>query len=74
MRASMTIAKLCQVGAEELAPEEYKAASELRARLTSAARVKQQLEAALRGLALAAGRQPDEAAEAVEAAIKEAAR
>ncbi|WIA08813.1 hypothetical protein OEZ85_008235 [Tetradesmus obliquus] len=63
-----------KVGAEELAPEEYKAASELRARLTSAARVKQQLEAALRGLALAAGRQPDEAAEAVEAAIKEAAR
>jgi hypothetical protein len=63
----------CQVGAEELAPEEYKAASELRVRLTSAARVKQQLEAALRGLA--PGRQQlDEAAEPVEAAIKEAAR
>jgi hypothetical protein len=62
----------CQVGAEELAPEEYKAASELRARLTSAARVKQQLDAALRGLA--PGRQLEEAAEPVEAAIKEAAR
>jgi hypothetical protein len=61
-----------QVGAEELAPEEYKAASELRARLTSAARVKQQLDAALRGLG--SGRQPDEAAEPVESAIKEAAR
>jgi hypothetical protein len=61
-----------QVGAEELAPEEYRAASELRARLTSAARVKQQLDAALRGLG--PGRQLEEAAEPVEAAIKEAAR
>jgi hypothetical protein len=66
-----------QVGAEELAPEEYKAASELRARLTSALRVKQQLESALKGLAATSGprgRQLEQLAEPVEAAIKEAAR
>lgn len=69
-----------QVGAEELAPEEYKAASELRARLTSALRVKQQLETALKGLAATSlgtgprGRQLEQLAEPVEAAIKEAAR
>lgn len=87
-----------QVGAEELAPEEYRAASELRSRLTSAVRVKQQLDAALRGLgatpapasasggtaASAAapaavgpgprGRQVEQLTEAVEAAIREAAR
>jgi hypothetical protein len=66
-----------QVGAEELAPEEYKAASELRARLTNALRVKQQLESALKGLAATSGprgRQLEQLAEPVEAAIKEAAR
>ena len=69
-----------QLGAEELAPEEYKAASELRARLTGALRVKQQLEAALKGLAATSvgtgprGRQLEQLAEPVEAAIREAAR
>lgn len=69
-----------QVGAEELAPDEYKAASELRARLTGALRVKQQLEAALKGLATTSlgrgprGRQLEQLAEPVEAAIKEVAR
>ena len=64
-----------QVGAEELAPDEYKAASELRARLTGAARVKQQLEGALKGLAATSlgtgprGRQLEQLAEPVEAAI-----
>lgn len=71
---------LSQVGAEELAPDEYKAASELRARLTGAQRVKQQLESALKGLASTSlgtgprGRQLEQLAEPVEAAIREAAR
>lgn len=72
---------LCvQLGAEDLAPDEYKAASELRARLTGALRVKQQLEGALKGLASMSvgtgprGRQLEQLAEPVEAAIKEAAR
>jgi hypothetical protein len=70
-----------QVGAEELAPEEYRAASELRGRLTSAARVKAQLEGALKALLNATlpgagprGRALEQLAEPVAAAIREAAR
>jgi hypothetical protein len=69
-----------KVGAEELAPDEYKAASELRARLTAALRVRQQLEASLKGLTTTSlgtgprGRQLDQLADPVEAAIREAAR
>lgn len=71
-----------QVGAEELCPDYYKAASELRARLTSAAKVKQQVDSAVKALETAAaagpaskgGKSQEELAEPVEAAIREAGR
>lgn len=69
-----------KVGAEDVSPEEYRAASELRARLTAAAKVRAQLDAALRALlagaapAAARSRQLDELVAPVEAAMQEAAR
>ncbi|KAF8072774.1 MAP1D [Scenedesmus sp. PABB004] len=78
-RLEAAILNARKVGAEELAPEEYRAASELRARLTAAARVKQQLDAALRGLAAASAGSAgsaalDALAAPVEAAMRDARR
>jgi hypothetical protein len=68
-----------KVGAEDLSPEEYRAASEQRARLTAAGKVRAQLDAALRALLAGAApaarsRQLDELVAPVEAAMQEAAR
>lgn len=68
-----------KVGAEDLDPEEYKAASELRARLTGAAKVRAQLDSALRALQAgtapaARGQQLDQLVAPVEAAMQQAAR
>lgn len=66
-----------QVGAEELAPDDYKAASELRIRLATAAKVKQQLDVSLKcltttGPAHKEGQQSGQLTQQVEAAIEEA--
>eukprot|EP00775_Hariotina_reticulata_P008350 gene8350-8535_t len=78
-RLEAAILNARKVGAEDLDPEEYKAASELRARLTGAARIRAQLDRALRALQAgtspaARGQQLDQLVAPVEAAMQEAAR
>lgn len=66
-----------KLGADELAPDEYRAASELRSRLTGAARARAALDAALRGLAAVAdscSEAADAAVSAVTAAVRDAER